>query len=100
VNVIDNARKFSPAGSTIDISIEEDLETDIVYVTVKDRGCGIPAEDLPRVKEKFFKGNTGRAGSGIGLALCDEIMALHSGTLEISSEVGVGTEVKIGLKTE
>ena len=100
VNLIDNARKFSSSGSTIDISIEEDPETDIVYVTFKDRGCGIPAEDLPRVKEKFFKGNTGRAGSGIGLALCDEIMALHGGTLEIASEVGVGTEVKIGLKTE
>lgn len=98
VNIIDNARKFSPPGSAIDISIEDDPETDVVYVTVKDRGCGIPPQDLPRVKEKFFKGNSERAGSGIGLALCDEIMALHKGTLEIKSEVGVGTEVRIGLR--
>lgn len=97
VNVIDNARKFSVAGSTIEISIEEKLETDFVVVTVKDHGCGISAEDLPRVKEKFFKGKTERAGSGIGLALCDEIIALHKGTLEIESEPKVGTEVRIGL---
>ncbi|MBR6771824.1 MAG: HAMP domain-containing protein [Clostridia bacterium] len=97
VNIIDNARKFSPSGSKIDISIEDDPKTDIVYITVKDRGCGIPKEALPHVKEKFFKGNSEKAGSGIGLALCSEIMALHNGTLEIESEVGVGTEVKIGL---
>ena len=98
VNIIDNARKFSAAGSTIDITIEEwdGDKTDFVSVTVRDRGCGISEEDLPHVREKFFKGKTDRPGSGIGLALCEEIIALHGGVMEIESEPGVGTSVRIG----
>lgn len=99
VNIIDNAGKFSPPGSTVDIIIEEcgREAPGFVGVTVKDRGCGIDPEDLPRVKEKFFKGKSDRAGSGIGLALCDEIVALHKGTLDITSAPGEGTAVTVRL---
>ena len=62
-----------------------------------DTGCGIPAEDLPKVKEKFYKANQKVNGSGIGLAVADEIMQLHKGTLEIESGEGVGTTVTLTL---
>ena len=54
-----------------------------------------PAEHLPRVKDKFYKANQTQRGSGIGLAVADEIMTLHSGSLQIESEEGVGTTVII-----
>ncbi len=99
VNVIDNARKFSERGSSIDITIEECAKdrSGFVAVTVKDFGCGISPEDLPHVKDKFFKGSTDKAGSGIGLALSDEIVRLHGGTLTVKSILGEGASVRIEL---
>ena len=99
VNLIDNARKFSPPNSSIDVTIEAcgAEAPDHVAVTVRDRGCGIDEEDLPHVREKFYKGKSDRAGSGIGLALCDEIIALHGGVLIIESAPGVGTAVTVRL---
>ena len=97
VNVIDNARKFSPKGSCIEITIAECDTEGFVGVSVRDHGCGISEKDLPHVKEKFYKGSTGHPGSGIGLALSDEIMALHKGELNIESKPGEGTSVEIRL---
>ena len=68
-----------------------------IVVTISDNGCGIPAEHLPKVKQKFYKANQTVRGSGIGLALADEIIALHSGTLTIESQENVGTVVTITL---
>lgn len=64
-------------------------------VAISDNGCGIPPEHLPNVKKKFYKANQTVRGSGIGLALADEIMRLHSGSLEIESHENVGTVVTI-----
>ena len=75
------------------------IDSDNVHIRVADTGCGISPEDLPRIKEKFFKANFSTKGSGIGLAVCDEIINLHKGTLEISSVFGEGTEVNITLPT-
>lgn len=97
VNVIDNAIKYTPAGGRI--SIVAMIAGDSVKVKVVDTGCGISPEDLPHVKEKFYKANLSAKGSGIGLAVCDEIVTLHKGKLEISSVVGEGTEVTIILPT-
>ena len=66
-----------------------------VQVTVADTGCGIAAEDLGKVKEKFYKANTNVQGSGIGLAVADEIVKQHNGILEVDSKQGEGTTVSI-----
>ncbi len=97
VNIIDNAIKYTPAGGRI--SIVAMIYSDEVRIRVADTGCGISPEDLPRIKEKFYKANLSAKGSGIGLAVCDEIISLHNGTLEISSVLGEGTEVNITLPT-
>ena len=62
---------------------------------MSDDGIGIAPEDLPRVKMRFYKGNYSRRGSGIGLAVADDIIAQHGGSLTLTSTVGVGTTVHI-----
>ena len=69
-------------------------------IRVTDNGCGISEADLPRGKTKIFKANHSRRGSGIGLAVADEIIANHGGSLKITSELGVGTCVTITLPIE
>jgi len=98
INVIDNALKYTEEKGTISISVEE--INDKINIIISDTGCGIPEKDLPKVKEKFYKANMTRGGSGIGLAIADEIISVHSGTLEISSKENVGTIVKISLNIE
>ena len=95
VNIIDNALKYTQAGGVITVSSREAMG--YVEVTVSDTGCGIPAEHLPNVKKKFYKANQLVRGSGIGLAVADEIVSLHGGTLGIESQEGVGTVVTIRL---
>lgn len=97
VNLIDNAIKYTPAGGRI--SIVAMIGSQDIKIRIADTGCGISPEDLPRVKEKFYKANLSAKGSGIGLAVCDEIINLHKGTLEITSTLGEGTEVNITLPT-
>lgn len=95
VNIIDNALKYTPEEGMVSIRVQEDEDT--IYIYIVDNGCGIPAEHLPRIKDKFYKANQTQRGSGIGLAVADEIMNLHSGSLEIESEEGVGTTVIISI---
>lgn len=96
INIIDNAVKYSSAGDTITINASE--SDGKIIVTVSDTGCGIKESDLAKVKTKFYKANHTRRGSGIGLAVADEIIAMHSGTMDISSEgEGKGTTVTIML---
>ncbi len=95
VNVIDNALKYSDKGGTVTVSATAQQED--FTVTVQDTGIGISPEDLAKVKTKFYKANSTRRGSGIGLAVADEIVQLHGGKLELSSQLGVGTTVAITL---
>lgn len=95
INIIDNAIKYTDAGGRVDVCAEK-LD-DAMTITFTDTGCGISAADLPKVKAKFYKANSTRRGSGIGLAVADEIIAMHGGTLDIESEQGVGTTVRITL---
>ena len=97
VNIIDNALKYTESGGSITVSSRE--EEGFVQVIVSDTGCGIPPEHLPNVKKKFYKANQLVRGSGIGLAVADEIAAMHGGSLEIESQVGVGTVVTVSLPT-
>ncbi|MCD8220281.1 MAG: HAMP domain-containing histidine kinase [Ruminococcus sp.] len=95
INVIDNAIKYSNPGNTITVSAEE--VGNMIQVMITDNGMGISEADLPRVKTKFFKANHTRRGSGIGLAVADEIIMMHGGRLDITSEQNVGTNVTITL---
>lgn len=95
INVIDNAIKYSDPGGSVDISVEKG--TDTLTITVADTGIGIAATDLPKVKAKFYKADNTRRGSGIGLAVADEIISMHGGTLDIDSVLGKGTTVTITL---
>ena len=96
INVIDNAVKYSSTGDRITIKAYE--SGDNVVVSVRDTGVGIKQSDLAKVKTKFYKANHTRRGSGIGLAVADEIISMHGGTLSIDSEgEGLGTTVTITL---
>ena len=96
INVIDNALKYTPKGGVVAAQvIYSKDDPDVIKIVITDTGCGIPAEDLPRVKEKFYKANQSVRGSGIGLAVADEIMNLHNGSLDIESGEGVGTTVTL-----
>ena len=93
VNIIDNAIKYSDSGDKVTVDGYFDEET--IFISVADTGCGIKKSDLPKIKTKFYKANLTRRGSGIGLALADEIVKMHGGELLIDSEEGVGTTVEI-----
>ncbi len=91
--VIDNAMKYSEPGG--EIYIYTSLENDKLTIGVRDHGCGIPADQLPKVKQKFYKANTSKGGFGIGLAVADEIIRKHNGEFVIDSVEGEGTNVSI-----
>lgn len=93
INILDNAFNFTKGGG--DVTLEACIFSDNICIIIKDNGVGIPAEDLPKVTEKFFKGRSSMSQNGIGLSLCKEIIEMHNGKLEISSEYGRGTEVRI-----
>ena len=95
INIIDNAIKYSDPGGKV--SIEAYVEKGLICVLISDTGIGTSHEVLPKIKNKFYKANMTRRGSGIGLAVADEIVKMHDGTLDINSREGVGTTVRITL---
>ncbi len=95
INIIDNAIKYSDSEATVTVNAVEDGDT--VKISISDTGCGISSADLPKVKTKFYKANHTRRGSGIGLAVADEIISMHGGTLMIESVLNEGTTVTISL---
>jgi signal transduction histidine kinase len=97
INIVDNAVKYTDAGGHIVVSVFN--EEGCVRVTVGDTGCGIPAKDIDHVKEKFYKANSNVRGSGIGLAVADEIIRNHNGLLFVESVEGEGTTVTVVLPT-
>ncbi len=96
INVIDNAIKYSDKGDKVVIQALM-ADADHIEINISDTGCGISPQDLPKIKTKFYKANHTRRGSGIGLAVADEIVAMHGGKLDIFSELGKGTTVTITL---
>lgn len=93
VNLVDNAAKASLEGAYIYMTARENT------IAVRDNGCGIPKEEIPRVTEAFYMVDKARSrkagGNGLGLALCSRIAKLHGADLRIESEPGEGTEVSI-----
>ena len=97
LNILDNAAKHGGEGGKIEASIG--FENGLVVVRIRDYGAGIAEDELPLVKKKFYKGSSKARGSGIGLAVCDEIVNLHGGTLILSNAEGGGTLVTVELPT-
>ncbi len=99
INIIDNALKYTENGGNIEIiaDMKQNKGEGFVEISVSDTGVGIAPEDLPKVKQKFYKANNNKHGSGIGLAVADEIVSMHGGTLDVESKLGVGTTVTITL---
>lgn len=95
INVLDNALKYTAEDGEIKVSLEKTMK----YVTIclQDNGIGISEKDLPHIREKFYKADNTVRGTGIGLAVADEIVKNHGGVLNISSKKGEGTVVEITL---
>ncbi len=111
-NLVDNAIKYSPAGASVTVTAKaesltptprrraaEMVASDWVTIAVKDTGAGIPSEDLPRLFERFYRGDKARAagGTGLGLAIANEIVAAHGGRITVQSEMGKGSTFTVHL---
>ena len=99
-NVLSNAIKYSAKDTTITVTLTESQET--YDAAIKDTGIGIPAEDLDRIFERFYRVDKARSramgGTGLGLAIAKEIMDIHEGTIYALSEAGVGTTMVMQFK--
>lgn len=93
VNVIDNSFKYNKKDGFVKVSVE--CTNTEIMVVITDNGCGISKNDLPRVREKFYKANNSQRGSGIGLAVADEIIKMHDGKMLIESKIGAGTSTTL-----
>ena len=98
-NLIDNAIKFSKDNSVIEI--ETELRREKIHVSVKDHGCGIPRDDIPKIWDRFYKSDSSRgrdtSGTGLGLAIVRDIINQHNQTISVVSTEGAGTEFKFTL---
>lgn len=97
-NILDNAFKYNFRGGRVAVFAE--LNAGSVVISIADTGCGISKEALPHITEKFYKANMSVRGSGIGLAVVDEIISLHDGRIDIASTPGRGTVVTIILPVD
>mgnify|MGYP000972656254 CR=1 FL=1 len=93
LNLLGNSFKFTQAEGAV--SLRSYYEEGHMVFKVEDNGCGISSEELPFVKEKFFKGKNSKSQTGLGLSICDEIVRMHNGELTIESEQGRGTVVTV-----
>ena len=99
VNLVDNAVKYSPVGSAVDVALEE--RADEIVVSVRDEGPGISREHLPRLFERFYRVDKARSrdlgGTGLGLAIVKHIAQVHGGRVSVDSVVGRGSTFRIHL---
>jgi two-component system sensor histidine kinase KdpD len=100
VNLLDNADKYSPADTPIEVNVSQTSDT--VIIEVRDRGIGIPPEDLERVFDKFYRVQRPESvsGTGLGLSICKGIVEAHDGTIQASNRPGGGTIITINLPRE
>src|SRR2546425_831880 len=96
-NLIDNAVKYTPAGGRVDVEVARD--GDRALLRVRDMGAGIPADELPRIWDRLFRGDTSRTerGLGLGLSLVKAIVEAHGGTVDVESATGRGSTFSVSL---
>ncbi len=98
-NLVSNAMRYTAEGG--EIILGADKNDTVVKITIQDSGAGIPAEDLPYVFDRFWKGDKTRSrtsgGSGLGLAIARQLVSAHGGTIAVESEEGVGTKFTVEL---
>lgn len=104
LNLLTNARQAMPNGGDLLLKIAHDPAADMVELTVRDSGCGIAADKLPRIFEPFFTTKSGpdasgKGGTGLGLSSCRSIIDAHGGRIQVKSTVGKGTAFIIKLPT-
>ena len=97
-NLLDNAAKHGGAGKRIDVSVKQVILDAVIRI--RDYGPGVPEEEIPFLKNKFYKGSSKARGSGIGLAVCEEIITRHEGTMEVGNAEGGGFEVVLTIPIE
>jgi signal transduction histidine kinase len=97
-NLIANALKFTGDGGHVTVAVT--LVGDAVEVSVRDTGRGIPADELPRVFERFYRGSAAQPGTGLGLSIARNLVRLHGGDISVVSEVGRGSEFRVRLPRE
>jgi PAS domain S-box-containing protein len=92
-NILDNALTFSDNKCIIEINVQK--KQDLLEIMISDNGWGIPEKDIPHLTERFYRGKHGEVtkGTGLGLSLCDEIVMMHGGIMEIRSREGEGTKI-------
>jgi signal transduction histidine kinase len=96
-NLIDNAVKYTPPGGHVEVEVTQ--EDGRAWLRVRDNGTGIRADELPRIWDRLFRGDTSRTerGLGLGLSLVKAIVEAHGGTVEVNSEPGRGSVFSMGL---
>jgi signal transduction histidine kinase len=102
LNLLINARQAMPSGGRVIVRLLHDEEAGTVDLSVRDTGCGIPADKLPRIFEPFYTtksgpDETGKGGTGLGLAACRQIVEAHQGRMRVESTVGKGTQFTLKL---
>ena len=102
LNLLTNSRQAMPRGGRILIRVSHDRAANTVDLTIRDSGTGIPAEMLPKIFDRYFTTKSGpdasgKGGTGVGLAMCREIIEAHQGKIRVESTVGVGTAFKLKL---
>jgi len=100
-NVVENAVRFSPSGSTVEVRARLDADADRVELSVRDTGSGIPRGDLERIFERFYRSDRSRSlslpGTGLGLAIVRHVVGNHDGDIRVDSAEGKGSTFTLRL---
>jgi signal transduction histidine kinase len=102
MNLLVNARQAMPGGGRIWIRLAHDPAGDTVDLTIRDTGCGIAAEQLPRIFDRYYTTKSGpdasgKGGTGLGLSFCRDVIEAHHGRIRVESTVGKGTAITLKL---